>query len=507
MASNIKTFRYNLLTAGINSISEANDLMQESGKPIEARDIENFTPINRGGQTKTTGFSLLKATGANRITGLYRYTKADASTFFLYGAGTTLYKLVSGTPTSLYTSFSNGANLHFETALNQCVICDGATAPQKFDGTTVSNLGGSPPTGARQSLFYQNRLWIFGGTANPSLLYYSDPGTLDTNFSGNFVNCDVNDGQKITAIGKFFIPGNLEPVIIVGKERAIGVITGTGTTADPYTYARIKADFGIPGFRQIVQFGQDVAYLTPQGVSSYKTDNSFVNLIYAYLTEKVRDKFQALPAATLPNAIGWYDWKKTRLSWAVTESSYTYNNVIYHYDTRLQCWYKERWNTGQDCTAVFVDTDGTIYHGDSSGNIMQHDTTNSFNGGAINAFYLTPYFDLGAPQLKKRILNAKVTIRGNGAYSVGVGTSLDYGNRIGKSNTITLTAGAYMWNGGVWTSNANTYQWGGPAILTRRFIPSGYFNSIQFNFSQTGADQPVDFFELDLEVEYEAAQR
>lgn len=508
-----KTYRLNNLSGGMNTVSEVDALAsfdyQGSGVQAEASDIENFIPTNRGGQTKNGGFTLYKNTGsANAITGLYRFIKSDGTSLLLFSQTTKVYKLVSGTITDLGATISSGAYTHFETALDKCVICDGVSAPVFYDGSSITTISNGAPTGARQSLFYQNRLWLFGGTSNPSLLYFSKAGDLTQGYNGasapdgGFVSCDVNDGQKITFIGKFFIPGSLEPVIIVGKERSIGIVTGTGSSADPYTFVKINQDTGIVGFRSGVQFGQDFAYLTPRGVSSYRTDSSIVNLIYAYLSEKIRPNFQALDSSNISKAIAFYDWKKTRISFAVPESGQTTPNVIYHYDTRLQCWYKERWNSGQDCTASFIDTDGTWYHGDTNGKIYSHDSNGTFDGGAINAYYKTGYMDFGDPSAYKHIRQARLMVRGNGNYGVGIASSLDYGIRNGTSSTLTLQTGSYTWNGGTWTSDPTVYQWGGAPIKFPKFFPGGDFQNIQLTISQAGAAQPVDIFELEFITEY-----
>ncbi len=505
----VKIFRLNNLLGGMNSVAEDNALASfdynGQGVQAEARDIENFIPLNRGGQTKNFGYDIHKDTGdSSPITGMYRYIKSNGDSFFLFGQGTTAYKLVAGTITSLgYSGFNSGSYLHFETALDTCIICDGVTVPRQFDGTTVTALGGSL-TGLRATVFHHNRVFGFGKSSDPSLMYYSDAGTVDTNISTNFINCDKNDGQKITAACKVYIAGNLEAAILVAKERSVGIITGAGTVDSPYTFSKINFDFGVPSFRGIIQWGQKVSYLTPNGVGNFSLGDNQVKLLYQYLSEKVRDKFQALNTSVLDDAMCWHDWKNTRISFAVPEAGFSYPNVIYHLDTDSGGWYKERWDSAELITSVFVDTDGVLYHGDQNGNIWIHGPTYSGYGAeAINAYYKTPYLDFGNPNIKKRILDAKITVRAQGEYGLGISTMLDYGTRNGKSHTINMTAGSYTWGGGVWTDDPDVYQWGAAPISIRRFIPSGYFHNIQFNFTQAGFEQPVDIFDIQFTVEFE----
>lgn len=500
-----KTFRLSNLSGGINSIAEENAVasfdFNGSGVAAEARDIENFVPLNRGGQSKATGFSLFFNTGnASKITGLYRFIISNGTSLFLYSQGTKVYKLAASVATDIGLTVSNGALLHFETAMDKCIICDGVNAPFYYDGTTTGTIGGTPPSGARQSLYYQNRLWIFSATADTSLVYYSDSTNINSGYATQFVQCDVNDGQKIVGISKYFIPGQLEPIIVVEKERSIGVIFGDGTLANPYTFVRINQDIGGVNFRTAVQYGSDIAYLTPRGVTSYKTDNAITNLSYYYLSEKVRNRFQSLNAAKLDTSAAWYDWKKTRISFAVPESNQNTPNVIWHYDTRLSCWYKERWALGQDCTASLIDIDGTWYHGDSNGKIYVHDGSGSFDGKPINAFYTTGYMDFGSPVLFKHIIQARLMLRGNGNYGFGISSRLNYGTRAPRSTTIPLKAGSYTWGGGQWNNNGS-YKWGAAPIIFPRYFPGGDFQNIQFTFTQSGINQPVDLFELEFTIE------
>lgn len=508
----IKRFRFSTLTGGMNTNAEDNALVNMSPEdvgpgytqiPLEFRKIQNFYPLNRGGLAKAKGFDLFKAMGAGKITGLYEFKLSNGDSYFMVSQGTDLYKLVSGTATSLTSSLENGNYTHFETARDTLVICDAkdSRGPLTWDGVSASTstLGGSPPNGAKQSLYYQNRLWMFSETSDTSLLYYSDAGNIASGYASNFVNCEVNDGQKITSIAKFYIPGQLQPVILVGKERSFGLVTGDGTVNSPYTFAKIKFDVGVPGFRQIVQFGQDAAFLTPQGPVSYQAAIDSVNLKEAFLSRKIFDQFTGLSTATLPDALCWYDFKNTSIAFAVAHSG-NYPDRIWYYDTTLGAWY---YQDGFNLTAVWMGSDGTWYHGDKNGNIYLHDgTDNSYDGSAIQGVINTGYMDFFEPDYFKRIVRASIAFRGDGDYGLGVQCYKNFGASNGSSHTLDVEQAIYTWNGGVWTFSSNTYQWGPATIQRVNFFPKGIFKNIAFEFTQSGTDQPIELFELDIEVEY-----
>lgn len=512
--SNIQTFRLNSLTGGINSISEVNDLASfdygGTGVQAEAADIENFMPLNRGGQTSTYGYTLYKAVGTF-ITGLYNFRQSNGNSYFMCSYGTNVSKLVAGTLTSIAT-ITSGALTHFETAQDKLVICDGTLAPQTWDGATTATLGNGIPTGARQTLYYQNRLWVFSVTNNRSYLYYSNADDITTGYSSQFVQCDYLDGQNITGIAKYFIPGSLEPVILVAKDQSIGIITGDGSTGYPYTFSKVNFDFGMPAFRGFVQFGQRIAYITPQGVGSFDTGPGAASVAYTqaklpyqYLSEKVRNQFQNLPQATLSNAIAFHDWLQTRITYAVTESNNTYNNVLWHFDYRLGCWYKTR--PAHKITAAYVDNiTGVLYTGDDSGNIYNWGSSyTDFNGKTISAYYKTPFLDFGVTHRRKRIISASILSQSNIPLNLAISNSIDYGDRSSITNNVKLASTKYTWGGGVWTNNAGTYQWGASTVQIRRFIPSGFFRNIQFNISSVTTGAVLNFFELVFEVEFEAS--
>ncbi len=502
---------------GVNTIAEEgallpfgatgatlDDLRRRPDLPLEFRDIENFLPTKRGGKTKNFGFTLHKDVGSSAITGLYRYIQEDGDEYFLVTSGQKLYTLASGTLTEQGTDeIGSGAYVHFETAYDDCIICDGTQGPKKFDGSTVASLGGSPPGQARQSLFIRNRLFIFGNTTDPSVLYYSDAGNIEAGYGTNFINCDKDDGQQITAIYQLFLPAQLDPIIIVGKTRSVGIVTGDGTASAPFTFYKINQDSGIPGFRSVVQHGQNASYLTFEGVKSYRTDINDVNLQQRDISEDVEDQFYDLNRTSLDKSIAWHDPRNTRISFAVPEDGKTLPNVIWHWDTRKAEWYKERYGGDFDITAVLLDSDGTWYHGDSNGDIHVHSkVVYNYNTQPINAYCKTDYIDFYEPHLWKRVIQARAILRGDGNYSLGVSTKLDNGAKSGSSHQLRLTAPAYVWNGGTWTNDPNTYQWGAAPIDIRKFFPSGYFRNMQITFINSNADQPIDLFDLELEIEF-----
>lgn len=497
-----KTFTLPPLTGGINTLDELNNLVtfNNQGLGCEFVDCENYVPKNQAGMSRVTGFSLFYDTGSTQaINGLYRFLKSDGSSYFIYSQTTKVYKLASGTPTDIGITTS-AAYLNYETAMDRLIICDALAKPFTYDGSATGSLTAAPAF-AKASLFYQNRLWVISDQSpNSSYVYYSNPSDITTGYATQFVPCDINNGQKIVSISKFFIPGEIQPVILVCKERSKGMIVGDGSDANPYHYVAIDLDSGGVSNRTSIQFGQQIATLTPKGVSTYmpgSTNQS--NLIYNYLSKKVRPSFLALSQTALNSSIAWHDWKNTRISFAVPEVANQVPNVIWHFDEQLGAWYKERWNLGQDCTASLIDANGDWYHGDSQGKIYLHDTNGSFNGQSITSFLTLPYLTFGESTTYKRCLVAKMSVRSATSSALGLAVKQNYGGNTAKSSTFTIQNSGLIWGGGgKWGSGL---KWGSTPLRNLKFYPGGPFQSLQFKFTQTGINQKTDIFGLEFVVE------
>jgi len=508
-----KKFRLNNLTGGMNTTSEEhsyntidpNALYGAGMTEIQFEFVnqDNWEVINRGGISKDYGFSLHYYTGTNSpITGLHRYKKSDGTSLFMYAQGTKVYKLVGGVATDIGATFTNNAYIDFENANDYLILCDGASAspPRKWDGTTVSALGGSPQNAIRQTLYAQNRLFMFPGSGETSYLYYSDAGNIEAGYGANFINCNRHNGQKLTSIHKLFIPGELRPLVFTSKEGSIGIIDGTGAAADPFVFKEVASDLGVPGFRQAVYFEQDIAFLTPKGVSTYQTAQRNVNFKEKFISDKVRDQFSALSGTTLPAALSFYDWKNDRIGFAVATGANTYPDTIWFYNIRTGGWRKK---TGFKTTTAFVDDDGSVYLGSDTGHIYKLDpNVHNYNGSAIMATVQTPSLEFFEPDMFKRIVYSEITVRANGSYSLTLNSSLDDGTRTAAAIALALTAGPYLWGGGVWTSDPAVYQWGDSQLKRYKFYPTGIFKNRSFTLINNDANAPVDIVDWVIEVEY-----
>ena len=134
---------------------------------------------------------------------------------------------------------------------------DGTTSPKKYDGSTVSSLGGSPPAGIHQAL-YKSRLVLGNTLANPNRLFFSPApdieGTWDT--SNAWIDCDY-------AISGLAATSNQLLVFSQGHtERIVGSTPPPNSDMD----RTVVGSVGCTDPRSIVSQENNILFANPRGV-------------------------------------------------------------------------------------------------------------------------------------------------------------------------------------------------------------------------------------------------
>lgn len=218
-AQDIKTLNYKDLSAGWYPGKEYH-LIPDNG----ASNTDNSIWIE-GSLQKMFGYDNVNTSalqsGAD-VTGMIEFA-ADSNN--LVGVvGTRVYEgLHNAVPTLLSgVTLTNNLQcdlLEYNDATTSLVIgVNGTDAPWSFDGTTLQNLAGSPPTG-KWTEFFNGFVFIAQNASNTNVLYFSglnNPITWDTSTNGDSF---IFDGE-ITGIKA------LGTQLVVFKRDSIGILTG-----------------------------------------------------------------------------------------------------------------------------------------------------------------------------------------------------------------------------------------------------------------------------------------
>ena len=173
------TFKIPNFGGGLNQ--SADDSVLQINQSRNAQNVD----VSSGTLKSIDGYSKYIATACPAgITRLMKFYKNNTTTgavtsYLLAATATAIYNWTGSAWTALATELTNGDwdFLNYQIAMTDVVIMgNGADVMKKWDGTTFSALGGTPPV-AKSIALHAERLWATGVKATPNSIYYSDePG-------------------------------------------------------------------------------------------------------------------------------------------------------------------------------------------------------------------------------------------------------------------------------------------------------------------------------------------
>ena len=156
-----------------------------------------------------------------------------------------------------------------------------------FDGATVSVIAGSP-TNVSILEVITNRIAAAGVAEVPDAVYFSD--ILDvTNWDlvNNQIRIGAGDGEPIIALKAW-----QETNLLIFKRRGIWVVNcdPTQASAAAFTVAKIHNTIGCVARRSVCQLGQDVWFLSRNGVMSVqKQIATAINVVATPMSQAIQD--------------------------------------------------------------------------------------------------------------------------------------------------------------------------------------------------------------------------
>lgn len=232
----------------------------------ESPDCENLDPADPLGATTRPGSTIYGTNGASVASGfigsgLFPW-KRNAGTQYVFAAyGTTIYVHDTATWFSIKTGVSSGGLMNGAALNNLAIIVAHGIAPQvSTAGSTLADLGGTPPTLAKYVAIYSSKCFLAGDSNNPNKLSWSASGNPEdyttTNDAGS-VQVDKDDGDIIQGIMSARLG------LYIFKRRSTYILTGT--TASKFEVEKI-AGVGIVGEYAYATDGIGVFFAADDGV-------------------------------------------------------------------------------------------------------------------------------------------------------------------------------------------------------------------------------------------------
>lgn len=175
----------------------------------------------RKGKVKINTTSL----GSGGILSAFVYAKENGTNYLVAQHGTSLYAKAwdgadfSAFPAAVKTALGAGDKLRGQVWKDSLILCNATVNPFRFDGTTCTDLGGSPPKFSHL-VIYAGRAWgVMAST--PNIIRYSDLENYDSWPQLNIIKVRDGDGDYITGLSP--VAGGM----IITKTRSTFALYGT----------------------------------------------------------------------------------------------------------------------------------------------------------------------------------------------------------------------------------------------------------------------------------------
>lgn len=404
--------------------------------------LGGFTALSDARFLATRGFVPTGHEAA--ITGGIEFVKSDGTRQVIFGATDGIvYKLnTDGTTTAIDTGHTTGTKWYFEQYNDKLITCNRADVPRKWDGSTMANLGGSPPAKGGPVRAHGNRVFFLDGT-NKSRLTWSALDNEEDYTSINNAGTVVlgnNDGSDLLDL----IPSINELVLLKGSRP----YRLQGTSPATFTITNVVPSTGSVGAvsTQAAAFAlNDVWYLASPGVVRLTAVLGFGDLRASFPSSSIQPYFDpntelTLSLLHLDQAVMVYDAQSNRLYIGVDRDGDAKNDTMLVYDLTTQGW--TTWEGLSIASlwpvrnALTGQTD--IYMGGYDGRIRALNQATHTEAIDAEARHLTA---LGAPGVEKSLRHVFLYFRQEGNVTVTVDFKFDFESNPSQTFTVSLLGG------------------------------------------------------------------
>jgi hypothetical protein len=496
-------FDYFNLNGGMNRLANRMAI-----PPTQADWIDNLHWQNQQGwSNQSTGCKTMNPTtplnSGAKILSLFGFLDTYGVYQTLAQAGNQLYKIDPLTGDILESLGEvSSSPCQYTVILGWCIVVGKDKPPLRWNGQTaleplpnwppnlIDYVAGNPSLAAT----YANRLILAGDPTFPNAVYISaneDPETFTPNNaleeSAGAIQVSPGDGQYITALVPMFVPYNNEQILLIFKNRSIYALKGN--SASDFTLQQVANHVGAVSPKAVLTVGQEVWFLSEQGISSLGVNTQLGVLALGNLSAQVQQLTTSLNRSQLHKAFAYHDVARQEVWWWVAEgSSNTPNRVWIQKNLEGKSVWSVRSGLTAFCGLAFPT--GELITGTSGGFWHQQRIGSSYNGGSINWQYKTAPLALASASLSKRLSSVDLYVREISQSSLNITAEWDLGRSITMPLTPTVDVGANQQINlyGQAVYNLQRYTSGLSGVV--RIFPDGMGSLFQLSLSGTLPLQP-----------------
>ena len=418
----------------------------------------------------------------------YNYTNITPVNELLIFEGGRIQKSTAGTMTQIHDGLARD-DVGISTFIDNAGIFDGVT-PHKYNGTTVSDLGGSPPAGTMVEL--SNARWFVAGVSTtPSRVYYCDVGLIETWGVNSYFDVAKNDGTVITGLYAY------RNVILIFKGKSIYAINTNGDPLTDWVLVQINASQGCVAGRTITAVLNSIWFLSRDGVFSLDRVPASVTgeLEITFRQNDISDTLDTINWSAVNTSCAYNQDGYYMLSVPTGTSSYPDKTLFFDYilagdRTEVEAWTITDIKANDWCeyenNIYFSCADGVNFYIYKYGNVYSDDTA------AINSYVKTGYIYGQRETIRNRFRKIITALEDVGDWNITMEWSIDSGVFSG-SELLNCSTGGALYDTAVWDSDS----WAiGETNLEKEFISAvGTYMVLKYSHNIIDENWGVVFFE------------
>ena len=302
----------------------------------------------------------------------------------------------------------------------------------------------------RFSVEHQTRLWVAGDRENPLRMYYSGdrqpnvwfaPGQnnisdrFDVQLDAGYIEVPSRDGDEITAVY-----GDYYGQLLVFTRQSVYRVTGSG--ASTYAVQSVSQNVGAENSQCITQVGNDVWFLSREGVHTVAASDKFGDLTKGFVSGPIQDLWGGDASAVEPinktyieNGRMKYNPTLGLVYVAVPLTVDTTAQRIFVFNTTTEEWYGP-WDIdsqGLELVEISSPVIEVMMHGGDSGQVLYTDELHKSDAGTAIESVIESAFLTGRgvnPQwvgLQKTWKRMRIFVLPRGDWDLKVFTRVDSG--------------------------------------------------------------------------------
>lgn len=313
--------------------------------------LQNFHVNERGSIAKIPGYERVNSISCGvALSSGFEFKRADGVSMILAAGEGRIFRLSAGNLTEIRSGLNTGAKVYFAAMNNICIMCNGVDAPLRYDGTTVSALGGTPPATSFKPHVHRGRVWMLERTNKMLATHSSLSNPEDYTSAGNAGFIDfrhvLRKGDELLDI---FTYVNMLVFLFRNHIAIYSGATPSGSNSD-FRMEQLIEGAGVVATDTLQGLGTDCAFLYDSGVKSLRQVIATGSLNLHDLSEFIN----AILIKETKTAGIFSSAHYPKLGWYLIKIGAT----VFIYSYIQKAWSRM---VGADVNGMFTTTDGKLY--------------------------------------------------------------------------------------------------------------------------------------------------